>query len=213
MLTLGELYQEYFPLKPYQGYAQLDSPVRLWDFMIFLVSQGYVFTDVYFNFGQGDPERGKTRSPPSELVKLEETLTQPRKGGQNNFVITDYTDIFIPGSGYESNTTPGGEKIQWSGVDIGKRRTEPFKGKVLIDPIAPEHKGTKFRKITGFRIKIEWYIMEKHGVEYFKTWVINLGTTPTDSITAKRLNTLIRPYIPKRFIINYCNVFNLQGIS
>ncbi len=155
MLTLGELYQEYFPRKPYQGYAQLDSPVRLWDFMIFLVSQGYVFTDVYFNFGQGDPERGKTRSPPSELVKLEETLTQPRKGGQNNFVITDYTDIFQN----MGNTGSGEEKIQWSGVDIGKRRTEPFKGKVLIDPIAQEYTGSKFRKITGFRIKIEWYII------------------------------------------------------
>lgn len=208
MLTLGELYQEYFPRKPYQGYAQLDSPVRLWDFMIFLVSQGYVFTDVHFNFGQGDPERGKTRPPPSELVKLQETLTQPRKGGQNNFVITDYTDIYIPVSGYESNTTSGEEKIQWSGVDIGKR-----KGKVLIDPIAPEYKGTKFRKITGFRIKIEWYILEKNGVEYFKTWVINLGTTPTDSITANRLTALILPYTPHKFIINYCKGFSPQGIS
>tara|TARA_Y100000389_G_scaffold15511_1_gene13768 strand:- start:818 stop:1420 length:603 start_codon:yes stop_codon:yes gene_type:complete len=193
MLTLGELYHEFFPHKPYQGYAQLDSPVPLKDFMIFLLSQGYVFTDVYFNFGLGDPEQGKTRAPKNELVKLQETLTQPRKGGQNNFVITDYSDLVA------DLTFRKIEKIQWSGVDIGKN-----KGKVLIDPIAREHKGSKYRKITGFRIRIEWYIMEKHGVEEFKTWVIYLGTTPTDNITANRLNALIHLFIPPKFIINYC---------
>ena len=200
MLTLEEMYQHYFPDQPYSDMTELDIPIRLWDFLIFLSEQGYVFTNVYFGHGnRRNPEIRKSRPPSQELDKLAKTLTEPRKSGQNNFIITDYYDYY---SAY--NNPDQIERINhWEGGDLGKRR-----GEVSIEPQKQQPEFSDDRRsqdtITGFKITIKWYVMERNGVAVWKTWIIYLGTQSRDIISANFLNTLMRPYLTRKFIINYC---------
>jgi hypothetical protein len=195
MLTLGELYQQYFPGEPYPDDSMQESDyfIPLWDFLIFLGNHGYVFTDVYFSEGRIDPEPARTRPPARELEKLKNTLTEPRKPGQNNFVITDYADIF--------GLDDGERTLYWIGKDAGKHR-----GMLEIKPSVSESElDAPQQTITGFRIWIDWYVHTRHRMDRFKTWVIYLGTQPTDSYAAADLNALLRKYVPLKYIINYCH--------
>jgi len=194
MLTLEQLQQHYIPSEPYlyDSIQESDYYIQLWDFLIFLGSHGYVFTDVYFSSGRADPEAARTRPPARELEKLKTTLTEPRKPGQNNFVITDYADVL---------DDDGERTFFWIGEDKGKNR-----GLVEITPSLLESElDAPQQTITRFRIWIDWYVNTKYDIPLFKTWVIYLGTQPTDSRSAADLNALLRKYTPLKYIINYCH--------
>jgi hypothetical protein len=193
MLTLEQLHQQYIPSEPYpyNSIQESDYYIPLWDFLIFLGSHGYVFTDVYFSEGRMDPEPARSRPPARELEKLKTTLTEPRKPGQNNFVITDYADVL---------DEDGERTLFWMGKDAGKQR-----GIVEITPSVSESEvDAPQQTITGFRIWIDWYVNTKHDIHLFKTWVIYLDTQPTDSRSAAVLNALLRKSVPTKYIINYC---------
>jgi hypothetical protein len=199
MLTLGELHQHYFPGEDYVVMQEVDSAIPLWDFLIFLGNQGYVFTDVYFSEGKTDPEPARTRPQPRDLDKLKATLAEPRKPGQNDFYITDYHDFIsttITGESQERNN-------YWEGPDRGKGG----RGGVFIEPITSNQEGVPRPElpITGFRMKIVWYVNTQHRMDRFNIWAIYLGTQPTDSYAAADLNALLRKYVPLKYIINYCH--------
>jgi hypothetical protein len=197
LLTLGQLHQHFFVGQDFNSTwtngepitRNLEVPVRLWDFLLYLFRQNhrYSFNHIYFGLGRGTPEVAKTRPRERELIKLKKALTEPRKHGQNDFVINRYS---------------GGI---WMGSDRGKR-----KGHVQIHPLidqqllTPESGQLPDSEITGLRILIDWYVQEKHGVEQYNRWIIYVGTKPSDSIASHSLNLLRKKYLFPKYIINYC---------
>jgi len=180
MLTLEQLYQQYFPSKPYpyDSMEESDHFIPLWDFLIFLGSHGYVFTDVYFGVKDSYPESQKSRPTPQNLKQLKTTLTKIPKDGHSVFYISEYFDYV-----YYRNRI-----ISWVG--------EPPNIRLQIEPLILEPElATPQQPITGFRMTIEWKR---------KIWKIYLGTQPTDSYAAADLNALLRKYTPLKYIINYC---------
>lgn len=197
MLTLGQLYQHYFPGEPYpDDHEELSPYIPLLDFLIYLVSQGYVFTDVYFTEGKHDPELVKSRPRRRDFEQLTAALIESRKFGHNRLYISEYNDWRD-----EANTNSGRYNF-WEGSD-------PMGGYISVEPlisetINPLYTGRAELTIRGFGIKIIHYAGNQNDRPIYKTWKIYLDTQPTDSRSAAVLNALLRKYVPSKYIINYC---------